>query len=89
MNVLGYFLPDSKTIKRNQKKLGTLKNSFTGIKKKNSFYRENSDGSINGGGSVKEFKRKETEQSGGSYIIVNDDQSKIVIIMKKTIKVAF
>ena len=75
MNVLGYFLPDSKTIKRNQKKLGTLKNSFTGIKKKNSFYRENSDGSINGGGSVKEFKRKETELSGGSYIIVNDDQS--------------
>ena len=79
MNVLGYFLPDSKTLQRNQNKLGSLKNSFGPEKKVNSFNKGNNDSEIffsERKNSLKsEGKKLAEEESVSSLIIVNDDES--------------
>ena len=46
MNVLGYFLPDSKTFQRNQSKISAFKNSFFKDKKVNSFNKGNAGSDI-------------------------------------------
>ena len=75
MNILGYFLPDSKTLQRNQNNLGALKNSFSGSKKNNnSFNRGNTTDNINFSENKNRI-RKYTEESESSLIIVKDDQS--------------
>ena len=88
MNVLGFYLPDSKTLQRNQNNYMAFKNSFGHDKKINSFNRGNTGSEIilsnssnnsknNSEISSKSFKdRKYTEEieSVNSLIIVNDEE---------------
>ena len=79
MNVLGYFLPDSKTLQRNQN-ISSLKNSFNQEKKVNSFNNGNNDSEsfllYERKNSLKSDGKKFTEEeSVNSLIIVNDEES--------------
>ena len=93
MNVLGYFLPDSKTMQRNQNKYSSFKNSFYQNKKVNSFNGGNTGSEIimsNEGSNINcHSSRKYTEaddESGSSLIIVNDDESENNIMTNDTNK---
>ena len=95
MNVLGYFLPDSKTMQRNQNKYSSFKNSFYQNKKVNSFNGGNTGSEIimsNEGSNINcHSSRKYTEaddESGSSLIIVNDDESENNIMTNDTNKIS-
>ena len=78
MNVLGYFLPDSKTLQRNQISQGAFQNSVYQDKKVNSFNKRNNGSEIikNNSKEIDRRSRKYTESSDeNSLIIVNDDES--------------
>ena len=88
MNVLGYFLPDSKTLQRNQNTFGAFKSSFCKDKKVNSFVGGNSGSEIIISNGDKKFRnkkdRKYTEtdnESDSSLIIVKDDESENNIML--------
>ena len=79
MNVLGYFLPDSKTIQRNQNNFYGFQNSFHQDKKKINSFHGGKTGSeiininnINGRKSMNSIKYSE-EESASSLIIENDE----------------
>ena len=93
MNVLGYFLPDSKTFQRNQSKISAFKNSFFKDKKVNSFNKGNAGSDIvisRGRNNMKSRNcRKYTEEdneSSSSLIIINDDESENNIMTNDTKK---
>ena len=78
MNVLGYFLPDSKTLQRNQNNFGAFQNSIYQDKKVNSFNKRNNGSEIikNNSKEIDRRSRKYTESSDeNSLIIVNGDES--------------
>ena len=80
MNVLGYFLPDSKTLQRNQNNFGAFQNSIYQDKKVNSFNKRNNGSEIikntSNSKEINRRSRKFTESSDeNSLIIVNDDES--------------
>ena len=79
MNVLGYFLPDSKTLQRNRGGFGAFENSFHPEKKVNSFNKGTNDSESflsERKNSLKSDGKKLTEEeSVSSLIIVNDEES--------------
>ena len=88
MNVLGFYLPDSKTLQRNQNNYMGLKHSFRHDKKINSFNKGNTGSEIilsisssnsknNSEISTKSFRERkytEEDESVNSLIIVNDEE---------------
>ena len=82
MNVLGYFLPDSKTMQRNQNKYSSFKNSFYQNKKVYSFNGGNTGSEIIVGKNV----------NNEDYIVgianpFNDDMLKVFKIQNKYISI--
>ena len=77
MNVLGYFLPDSKSLQRNQNLFGGFQNSFHKEKQSNSFNRLESDLIQNKSSkkSINSFQISEEESSSNSLIFVKNDES--------------
>ena len=70
MNVLGYFLPDSKTLQRNENNFGAFKNVIFQQKKINSFHSTN-----NGSDIIKTNTLSESSKSSRKYTEYDEENS--------------